>query len=62
MLGMPGFVVLVVSDYDGEVEQAIETTADLVVLPGQVGQPADRGSAADSGVGSVVVVLVEPAR
>ncbi len=30
MLGLPGFVVVAVSDYGGECEQAIETTADLV--------------------------------
>jgi hypothetical protein len=32
LVGLSGFVVLAVSDYAGKGEQAIETTAELVVV------------------------------
>ncbi len=46
----------------GAAPAAVNISPALVVLPGQVGQPGDGRVAADGGVGSVVVVLVQPAR
>ncbi len=34
LLGLTGFVLLAVSEYEGELEQAVETTAGLVGCPG----------------------------
>ena len=44
MLGLPGFVVLAVPEVEGELKQAIETTADLVGCPecGAVARLHDR--------------------
>ena len=44
MLSMPGLVLLAVSDYVGELEQVIETAADLVGCPecGAVAELHDR--------------------
>ena len=50
MLGLPGFVVLAVSEQDGELEQAVETTADLVGCP-ECGAVA-RSCMTDARVGS----------
>jgi hypothetical protein len=35
LLGLSGLVLLAVPEYEGELEQAVETTADLVGCPGR---------------------------
>jgi hypothetical protein len=44
LLGLPGFVLLTVSEYEGKLEQAVETTAGLVGCPawGAVAELHDR--------------------
>ena len=73
MLGLAGMAVLAVSDSDGEVEYAIETTAADGLVPGVRGASAvaqqaahlgagsaGRGSGGDVGVGQAHLALHPP--